>query len=379
MVVVASAALIGPLQPAATAVEGSTATDSNAVAVPAFPYVAEITGDDVYIRSGPGTNYYACGKLQKGERVTVVNQQFSWSCIVPPAASFSWIYVPYVSIDPDNPDTGIVTGDNVRVYAGSDQVKPIHSTLQLKLNRGEKVKLLGEEKDNYYKIAAPTGAYLWVSTQFTRPIARTAARKPVVEVVGPNEPSDGNEVVVEPAAAKLKEFRELQKRIAAERSKPIEQQNYAEIRAALEELAKDKEAGKAARYCEFALRQVERYELAVAVSKELSLQNKQLHQTQDKIERARSMRLAQLRELGRFAVIGRLRSSIIYGSAPELRHYRIVDESGKTICYARPTGEALNKDFSGLVGRKVGLVGQIVPHPTTGGALVKFTELEEIQ
>ena len=52
--------------------------------VRAYPYLAEITGDNVNIRSGPGTNYYRCGKLGAGDRVKVVGSQFSWSRIVPP-------------------------------------------------------------------------------------------------------------------------------------------------------------------------------------------------------------------------------------------------------------------------------------------------------
>ena len=38
-------------------------------AVPSFPYIAEITGDNVNIRSGPGTNYYICGQLSKTDKV----------------------------------------------------------------------------------------------------------------------------------------------------------------------------------------------------------------------------------------------------------------------------------------------------------------------
>ena len=64
--------------------------DANDVNMPSFPYVAEITGNDVRIRSGPGTNFYDCGKLYKGDRVEVVSTQLGWSRIVPPADSFSW-------------------------------------------------------------------------------------------------------------------------------------------------------------------------------------------------------------------------------------------------------------------------------------------------
>ena len=89
-----------------------------------FPHFAEITGDNVYVRSGPGTNFYHCGKLNTGDKVKVVGKHFSWSRVVPPAGSFSWISMQYVTIDPANPKVGNVAGDRVRVYAGSDFVKP---------------------------------------------------------------------------------------------------------------------------------------------------------------------------------------------------------------------------------------------------------------
>lgn len=384
------------------------AADANAVIVPSFPYMAEIIGEDVYVRSGPGTNYYNSGKVNNGDQVKVVSWQFSWSCIVPPAGSFSWIYIPYVSIDPDSPGTGIVTGDNVRVYAGSDLVKPIHSTLQLKLDRGEKVKLLGEQKDNYYKIAPPTGAYLWVSTNFTKPVVAGTAPPvvgtvspvvgtvpPVVGTVDANAPADVNGVVdvndvkivvavPEPPkpsieAKLMAEYKELQKKILAERAKTLAEQDYADIRKGLEDIKANKEAGKVGSYCEFLLKQVDQYELAATVLKQLTLQNKQLEDTLSRIKKARDIRLAQVKPVGRFAIVGMLEKSNIYSSEPQLKHYRIVDDSGKTICYARSAAEIAGGDFDNLVGKKVGLVGAISPHPQTGGAIVKFTEIERVK
>ena len=331
----------------------ATAADVNAVSTPTFPYAAEIIGDNVYVRSGPGTNYYNSGKTNKGDKVKVVSQQFSWSCIAPPAGSFSWIYVPYVTIDPDAPGTGIVTGDKVRVYAGSDLIKPLHSTLQLKLDKGEKVKLLGEQKDNYYKITPPNGAYLWVSTKFTRAVVSGTAPR-VVEIVDVNAPpadvNDVNDVKItvvvpppppEPSVETklLAEYKDLQKKLLAERAKPLAGQDYSSIRKAFEKIASNKDAGKVTRYCEYVLKQVERYELALTVSKQLALQNKQLKATQDRIAKARTTRLAQVKNLGRFAVVGTLKKSTMYGSEPHLKHYRIVGEPGKTI-YARPAADS---------------------------------------
>lgn len=395
IVAFASFASLGFAQAGASISAPVSTADANAVAAPAFPYVAEIVGDNVYVRSGPGTNYYNSGKVTKGDKVKVVARQFSWSCIVPPPGSFSWIYIPYVTIDPDNPGTGIVTGDNVRVYAGSDLVKPIHSTLQLKLDKGEKVKLVGEQKDNYYKIAPPIGAYLWVSTEFANPVVAGTA-PPAAKTVDPNKPADVNEtddfndandvkVTVEvPTPPKpstdaklLAEYKDLQQKIVAERAKPLAEQDYSSIRKGLEAIADNEDAGKVAQYCEYLLKQVDRFELALTVDRQLDLQNRQLKETQDRIEKARTTRLAQVENMGRFAVVGTLKTSNIFSSEPQLKHYRIEDESGKTICYARSAAETTGTEYDKLVGKRVGLIGTIAPYPQTGGAIVKFTQIEQ--
>ena len=375
------------------AVGPAEVADANAPSVAAFPYVAEVIGDDVYIRSGAGTNYYACGKLNKGDKIKAVSMQYSWLCIVPPAGSFSWISMDYVSIDPDNPGTGIVTGDNVRVFAGSDNVRPIHSTsLQLKLNRGEKVQLLGEQKENYYKIAPPTGAYVWVSTKVTRPyVPPTAPAKVAEKAVAdvnkpePNEPATTTSPVTKPElppsmeAQRLSQYQELDKQIQAERAKPMEQQDYSKIKKALLEIANDKDAGKAARYADFSVKQIERFEFAFAVAKQVVLQEQEYAKVRQQIDKARQTRLSQVKDLGKFAVIGKLELSSVYGSEPAVKRYQIKDATGKIVCYAIATGGAAQADLSKLIGRRVGLVGAIEPNSQAGGALVRFTQAVSLE
>ena len=380
LVCLVSLASVGLAQETAT-LPGKTvsAADANKADVPSFPYTARITDDNVNIRSGPGTHYYSCGKLNKTDRVKVVASQFSWSCVVPPAGSFSWISKRHVNIDPNEPNMGIVTGGNVRVWAGSNHLKPIHSTrLQLKLNKDEKVRLMGEEKGDYYKIAPPDGVYLWVSTKYTKPL-------PIGEVsttVEPRTDPKGIASVVPTKTTiedeKLKEYYALEKQIQAERNKPMAQQNYASIKKALLDIAGHKAAGKAARYSKFAIEQIKRYELALEVGRAVRLQNEQLQQVRDGIDKARAARLAQVQNLGRFAAIGQLKSSRIYGFEPELMHYQIIDDSGRILCYALPVGLASKMDLGKLIGQKVGLVGTIEPHRQTKKALVRFTEIAQL-
>jgi hypothetical protein len=314
--------------------------------------------------------------------VKVVGSQFSWSRIVPPAGSFSWISKQYVNIDPSNPTIGTVTGDAVRVYAGSEQLKPIHSTtVQLKFNRGDKVRLLGEEEGDYYKIAPPAGTYLWISTKYTSALGPVGEVELIVErKVEPK--ADTRAVVYTNAAVEAKKLREyygLQEQIKAEKSKPMAQQNYANIKKKFAKIANNKEAGKAARYSEFTIKQIEGFELALAVGREVRLQDGQLQQIRERIEKARAAKLSQVRELGRFAVIGQFQTSNIYAGRAELIHYRIVDDSGKTLCYALASGPASELDLGEFLGRKVGLVGTIEPHPQTAGALVQFAEIVDLQ
>jgi len=367
---------------AATSPGKSVSAGNVVVGVPSFPYIAEITADKVNIRSGPGTNYYRCGQSNKGDRVKVVGSQFSWSRLVPPAGSFSWISKQYVSIDQSNPTVGTVTGDAVRVYAGSEDLRPIHSTtVQLKFDRGDKVRLLGEEEGDYYKIVPPAGAYLWVSTQYLRPLGRVGEVELIVEPEPEPKVETGQVVYTDASveARKLNEYYALQEQIKAEQTKPMDGQNYVAIKNRLAEIAEIKEAGKAARYAEFAIKQIEGFELAQAVAKEVRLQEKQLRQIEERIERARARKLAQVPELGRFAVIGELQTSNIYGLEAELTHYRIIDASGKTLCYAVGSGAAAEMDLSEFLGRKVGLVGTIEPHPPIAGAIVRFAEIVELQ
>ncbi|MHC4509431.1 MAG: hypothetical protein ACYTAO_10815 [Planctomycetota bacterium] len=49
------------------------------------------------------------------------------------------------------------------------------------------------------------------------------------------------------------------------------------------------------------------------------------------------------------------------------------------VCYALPAGAAAQRDLSGLIGRKVGLIGTIEPHKPTAGALVRFTNVVELK
>ncbi len=181
--------------------------------------------------------------------------------------------------------------------------------LQLKLNRGDKVRLLGEEKGGYYKIAPPGGAYLWVSTRYTKAISPSKQVGPKIVITDTNTPIDTNVIVPTDISLEtrlLKEYYILQKQIEAERAKPMDQQDYTNIKDALVKITRNRAAGKAVRYSKYSIKQIERFELALAVAKEVQLQDVQLQQIKEQIDKARAARLAAVQDLGRFAVIGHI-------------------------------------------------------------------------
>jgi len=376
-------------QPAVPFEPPITADFNTPSVVPAFPYIASVMGTNVQVRSGPGTNFYPCGKLNKGDTVTIVdNTDTGWSRIIPPAEAFSWVSMRYVEIDPNAPGVGLINGNAIKVYVGSPLMDPIHSMQsQLTLNKGEVVTLLGESKSDYHKILPPAGAYRWISTRYTKPMASVVPRVPpgvIAEIIDSNSgvvvPADVPIIVPGVAAdsnvgMKLHEYYKLQKVLEAERAKPVDEQNYADLRKSFEKLAADKEAGKAARYSKFTLQQIDRFELALEIARVVKQQNTLLQEGQARITEAVNARLAEFQRMGRYAAIGKLRVFTLYGPG----HYRIVDDSGTTICHALPVAATANADLSRLVGKKVGLVGTIEADRETAGALVRFTEIVELK
>jgi uncharacterized protein YgiM (DUF1202 family) len=392
------------------------AAEANTLNLPAFPFLAEITGDDVYIRSGQGTQYYNTGKARKGDKVKVVGSKFSWLQIVPPAGSYSWISKQYVQIDPQNNTSGTVIGEAVRVYAGSDEVQPMHSTsMQVKLSKGDKVTIVGEEKDGYCKIAPPEGAYLWVSSQHAKPLGTLMAPAQTTTVTStsvmpttahpvpatpfptnpgslkpqassPNEPNDSNMPSAPPPAPivtleeqRMGQVHVLKAKVEAERTKPAADQNFAGIKKELMDVAGDKQSPIAAHQAQSLLKVIERCELSQEVAKTVKVQEEQFGNTQQQIESAKNEQLSKFEDKSIFAVIGKLLESPLFAETPGAKYYRVVDGNGRTQCYARPTGAAVDVDLSKFVDKKVGLVGTIEANAEMGEAVVLFTNIVEIQ
>ncbi len=136
--------------------------------------VGTVNGDNVYVRSGFSATYYPVVKLHKGDKVTVLRSEYGWLEIEPPAGTYS--LVEKSRIDKSGASEG-TANDVAQVYAAGDLDKR-HYAKQVKLSKGEKVKIIGEwaeapkegqaSEGDFYKIAPPAGATLWISADLVK-------------------------------------------------------------------------------------------------------------------------------------------------------------------------------------------------------------------
>ena len=107
---------------------------------PTFPYRTVVAADDVYVRSGPGQNYYPTDKLKRGAEVEVYRHDpGGWCAIRPVDGSFTWVSSRFLKPTEDN--LAVVTEEGVQARVGS-QFSDIRDVVQVRLQKGEVVELL---------------------------------------------------------------------------------------------------------------------------------------------------------------------------------------------------------------------------------------------
>lgn len=136
-----------------------------------FPYTAYANSEDVFIRSGPGKNYYPTEKLGKGTPVEVYRHDpGGWYAIRPPQGSFSW--VPADALKPQGDHIAVVQRDHTLCFVGT-RFSNTHDVHQVRLDKGEKVEILdikqvgeGDAAQSWCEIAPPSGEFRWVFGKF---------------------------------------------------------------------------------------------------------------------------------------------------------------------------------------------------------------------
>ncbi len=125
------------------------------------PFVGVVVEDDVKARAGQGREYYVVGDVPRGTLVEVHEVVYGWYKISPPQGVHSYVSKGFVRARGDG-TTGVVTGDNAWVRAaGVDRAPHLSYQKQLLLADGQTVGIVGE-RDDFYLIVPPQGAYVFV-------------------------------------------------------------------------------------------------------------------------------------------------------------------------------------------------------------------------
>jgi uncharacterized protein YraI len=131
-----------------------------------FPYEAYVNSDDVYVRSGPGRDYYPTDKLRKGDTVDVYRHDpGGWMAVRPPRGSFSWVSSRHLDLLED--ELAAVNSQRVVARVGS-ALSDVRDVIQVRLERDEKVELLEPPTGDspWCKIAPPAGEFRWVFAKY---------------------------------------------------------------------------------------------------------------------------------------------------------------------------------------------------------------------
>ena len=121
------------------ALEAIASLPARSGAAEQFPYKAYVNSEDVYIRSGPGKNYYATDKLAKGQPVEIYRHDpGGWYAIRPPEGSFSWVQAD--CLKPQGERLAVVEKDRAMCFVGTrfSSARDVH---QVRLDIGEQVEI----------------------------------------------------------------------------------------------------------------------------------------------------------------------------------------------------------------------------------------------
>jgi len=173
------------------------------VAAQDFPYKAYINRADVYVRSGPGEEYYPTDKLAIGAEVEIYRHDpGGWYAIRPTDGSYTWVASRY--LDPQKNRLATVNAERVAARVGS-RFSDVRDVIQVRLQKGEVVEILdtvtaADErggKSAWCKIAPPSGEFRWVYGKYVDPeYPRDGVRRPHSAEAPPparpaaNEPED---------------------------------------------------------------------------------------------------------------------------------------------------------------------------------------------
>ena len=134
-----------------------------------LPVTVPVAADHLYLRCGPGDDFYPTERLVAGTEVEVWSIDASGYCAVRPVkGGFSWVLARDVQAEAkSDPTTGIVVTDATVARVGS-QLNDLRHVTQVALEAGERVTIIervriaeGRHAGDWLRIEPPAGEFRW--------------------------------------------------------------------------------------------------------------------------------------------------------------------------------------------------------------------------
>ncbi|MDP6380401.1 MAG: hypothetical protein QF662_03555 [Phycisphaerae bacterium] len=312
---------------------------------PEFPYVGELTGDNVRIRSGPGTYFYPLAELKLGEKIIVEAKKWRWLAIRPVGNTAGLIAKDKVERAGEG-TVAKVSAEKARVYASSPTSKRRWAVMVI-LKADDEVRILGEEGD-FFRISAPEGAKVYISADFVKrvgpyPEAWTAA--PPVRV-------DVEKLKADPEE---ENFTKLEASLNKELAKPLMERKMAPLATSYASVAEKAKAGYLKR---LAKRRVALIESQVKLQenyRDISALGKALDKKLDDIDKAKGKSITPIEWLSKtYDGWGTVERVVVAEGTEWPIKFKLIGDNGRISLLLR----SAEVDLAKLVGKKVGLKGK---------------------
>jgi SH3-like domain-containing protein len=368
-----------------------------ALAAPIFaqeysPWVAEVTGDSVRLRSGPSMAHPPIHVLAQGDKLTVVAEQETWAVVRLPSAAPCWIALDFVQA---SGKTWVVTGNKVNLRVTAD-------TKYFAVGQAETKDVLtavcGEDgnpivDNGFAKVIPPAQATGAVSVEFLKKTADTVQAPAKAEVEAPAATKEAapeapakplikkDDLKREPTAKELedekKTFVELEKLLDDELKKPADKINLTGIRKMFEQFVdlalsadiRDKATGFVKKIdATVNLIEAEKTRL----DKEAAERSAEVERIRKEAEKIGKAPVEEPKGPVEYIAIGTVGSHGKTAKTPA--SHRMFDENGNIVIDLR-----MDKgDLSKYMGSRVGVVGEIKEYAGWPQKVIVITRIDVI-
>ncbi|MBN2189900.1 MAG: SH3 domain-containing protein [Candidatus Aureabacteria bacterium] len=135
-----------------------------------FALFCEITGDNVNVRAGAGTNYDVICQLNRSDIVRVSKVAGEWIEIYPNEKIFGWVKASHI-------ENNKVTAEKLNVRAGASR----NYSLICQLKQGDDVSILGE-LGSWKKIILPDYARVYIYKKYAKSIPSASIAKAATDI-----------------------------------------------------------------------------------------------------------------------------------------------------------------------------------------------------